>query len=469
MANYFLRRIFFFIPALFVITLLAFIINVNAPGDPVQRLVAPMDFSSQGTGNQSQQEMYWRKKLGLDLPVFYFSVHALSEPHSLFHIQNAAQRNAAKQLIRKYGNSREILNYFKEIEIAKSQLRASVNDVSKIMQDEVASLIFVSDERVIHQKLLFIEKHDSENQISGNLKSSFEKIISNQSKWKNFIPVVKFHIHNQYHRWLFGDDNYSKGSLRGDFGISYTTREPVSKIIGERIFWSLSISLLAILLAYGLSIPIGIIAGAKKNSSFDKISSIILFVLYSLPVFWVATMLLMSFSNPDALKIFPASGVKPAQGYPDGASVCKKISITLPYLILPVICYTYTAVAFISRTLRISMMEVMSRDFIRTAYSKGLTEKEVVFKHAFRNALLPLITIFGNVFPAAISGSIIIESIFSIPGMGFETISAVHNLDYPVIVAIFTLTGALTLTGYLVSDLLYAFADPRISFAKKYN
>jgi peptide/nickel transport system permease protein len=183
-----------------------------------------------------------------------------------------------------------------------------------------------------------------------------------------------------------------------------------------------------------------------------------------MPSFWLATLLLMTFANPDVFHIFPASGIKPAAGYPDGASIFEKIKITLPYIILPAICYTYSSFAFLSRTMRVSMIEVIGQDYIRTARAKGLPENKVIWKHAFRNSLLPIITVFANIFPAAIGGSVILESIFTIPGMGSETIFAIQNNNYPMIIAVLTITGFLTLVGYLISDILYALVDPRISY-----
>ncbi|MGZ6540057.1 MAG: ABC transporter permease, partial [Bacteroidia bacterium] len=234
--------------------------------------------------------------------------------------------------------------------------------------------------------------------------------------------------------------------------------------IYSKIGWSLFFSMLSVILAYAVSIPVGVKAAAKRGSRFDKISSLTLFILYSMPSFWLATLLLMTFANPDVVHLFPASGVKPALGYPDGASLFEKIKISFPYIILPAICYTYSSFAFLSRTMRVSMIEIISQDYIRTAHAKGLSEKIVIWKHAFRNALLPIITVFANVFPAAIGGSVIIESIFTIPGMGSETIYAIQNNDYPMIIAVLTITAFLTLVGYLISDILYAIVDPRISY-----
>jgi peptide/nickel transport system permease protein len=177
--------------------------------------------------------------------------------------------------------------------------------------------------------------------------------------------------------------------------------------------------------------------------------------------------LLITFANPDVLHWFPASGVKPASAYPINTSFFEKVKLSLPYLVLPTIAYTYSSLAFLSRLTRGSMLEILQQDYIRTARAKGLSERVVVYKHAFRNALLPIITVFANILPAALGGSVILESIFSIPGMGRETFNAIQNQDYPMIVGVFTLTGVLTLIGYLLSDLLYVAVDPRISFQKK--
>jgi peptide/nickel transport system permease protein len=259
---------------------------------------------------------------------------------------------------------------------------------------------------------------------------------------------------------------YAHGLIRGDLGTSYVTQLPVRNIIASRIGWSLFFTVTSVLLAYLISLPIGLRAAAKRHSLFDRSSSVVLFMLYSLPSFWVATLLLMNFANPDILKIFPASGIAPTEGFSDNMSWLARMGATLPYLVLPTICFTYSQLAFLSRITRVSTLEVFGQDFIRTARAKGLSENTVLYRHAFRNALLPIITVFSNIFPAAVGGSVILETVFTIPGMGREIVQAIYQQDYPVIVSVFTLTGILTLFGYLLADILYAAADPRIQWKK---
>jgi peptide/nickel transport system permease protein len=272
---------------------------------------------------------------------------------------------------------------------------------------------------------------------------------------------------NRYHRWLFGDGESNLGVLRGDFGTSYTSGQKVGKIIASHIGFTLLFSLGGILLAYIISIPLGVYAAVKKNSWFDRVSSVVLFLLYSMPSFWLATLLLVCFANPDTLYWFETSGLKPAQGYPVDANIFQKLWISLPYIVLPLICFTYSSLAFLSRTLRVSVLENIKQDYITTARAKGLPQNKVIWRHAFRNSLLPMITVLANVFPYAIGGSVILETVFTLPGMGFETYRAILGQDYPVIMAMLTLTAVLTIIGLLVQDILYALADPRISYNRK--
>jgi peptide/nickel transport system permease protein len=280
-------------------------------------------------------------------------------------------------------------------------------------------------------------------------------------------PTFSFHTDNRYHRWLFGDGESNLGVLRGDFGTSYTSGQKVGKIIASHIGFTLLFSLGGILLAYLISIPLGVYAAVKKNSWFDRVSSVVLFLLYSMPSFWLATLLLVCFANPDTLYWFETSGLKPAQGYPVDANIFQKLWISLPYIVLPLICFTYSSLAFLSRTLRVSVLENIKQDYITTARAKGLPQNKVIWRHAFRNSLLPMITVLANVFPYAIGGSVILETVFTLPGMGFETYRAILGQDYPVIMAMLTLTAVLTIIGLLVQDILYALADPRISYNRK--
>ena len=290
-------------------------------------------------------------------------------------------------------------------------------------------------------------------------------LLANQTRWKTYIPAINFYgTKNQYHLWLFGNGKERMGLLRGDFGISYIDSQPIQDKIWGKVGISFTLSLISIFLAYLISIPIGIYSAYRKDSVADKGMSLVLFILYSMPSFFVGTLLLLQFANPDNLSWFPVSGIQDPTIFNPEWGFWEKIKHRMPYLVLPIITYTYGSFAFLSRIMRVGMIDIVNQDYIRTARAKGLGEKKVILKHALRNSLLPVITVFAAIFPMAIGGSIIIEVIFSIPGMGVEVFNAILNYDYPMIITVFTLSGFLTMIGYLVSDILYALVDPRISY-----
>ncbi|HET6226303.1 MAG TPA: ABC transporter permease [Bacteroidia bacterium] len=488
MLNYILKRFLIFIPTFIVITLLGFMISVNAPGDPVERMVSAAesgDAVNTQTRNQREQIQFWTHKLGLDLPVFYVSLSSLSQSDTLYKIYDKDEREALDRLVGKYGNWEEIQRYYQEINafdnlqlirpadstIIHGPDRNKILDVVNAIKSETVLLKASYDDVVIRHAfekinhLLQAYPLFSAAQMKFKIIGErYEHLFATATPWKNYVPKLNFYANNQYHRWLFGDGEFSKGLIKGDFGISYTSKEPVSNIILSKLGWTVFFSLLSVILAYFVSIPLGVRAAVNRGSHSEKISSLILFLLYSMPAFWLATLLLITFANPDVLHWFPASGVKPVTGYEEGAGFWNKVKASLPYIVLPAICYTYSSFAFLSRTIRVSMLEVLTQDYIRTAKAKGLSDKQIIWKHAFRNALFPIITMFGTVLPSVIGGSVILETIFTIPGMGSEAIEAIHNNDYPMIIAILTITSILTLIGFLIADILYAIVDPRISY-----
>lgn len=255
-------------------------------------------------------------------------------------------------------------------------------------------------------------------------------------------------------------------AMRLDFGDSYTYRRPVMSMIRDALPISLVLSLLSILLSYLIAIPLGIFSAINKNSPGDKVVTLTLFILYSLPSFWVAGLLLLTVTGPPFLSLFPARGIN-SEGVhlgADGVTFIQWFADRTWHLVLPVACLTYGSLAFLSRQVRSAMLEVINQDYIRTAKAKGVAWNIVVFRHAFRNSLIPVITISASILPELIAGAIIIESIFTIPGMGVLTLDAIVQRDYPVVNALLFLSAFLTLLGILLADLLYAVVDPRISY-----
>lgn len=262
-------------------------------------------------------------------------------------------------------------------------------------------------------------------------------------------------IHVRYALWL-------TKLCRLDFGNSYKDQQPVRDKILKTIPVTLQINIIAIFLIYLLAVPIGVYSSTHQGSTSDKVTTVVLFILYSLPSFWVAMLLIMLLGNDRYLNWFPIHGLSSfgASAWPWRQWLVDR----LWHLVLPVVCLTYGGLAGLSRYARSGMLEVIRQDYIRTARAYGFSEKVVVFKYAMRNSLIPIITLLATLLPGLIGGSVIIETIFSIPGMGRLGFEAVLSRDYPLIMGVLSISALLTLIGLILSDVLYAVVDPRIKF-----
>ncbi len=290
-------------------------------------------------------------------------------------------------------------------------------------------------------------KADEKSQMNQQAKDYYKQ------KWGLDKPVYL-----QYFIWL--------GNMAtGDFGNSFVDNRPVMDKIMERIPVTAPITLMVIALSYLIAIPIGIFSAARQYSVADRFSTFMLFVFYSLPSFWVATMAIVFLANVEYIKIFPTSGLYTLGS--DNWSFFERLWDRAYHLILPVSISSLASFAFLSRQMRGSMLEVIRQDYVRTARAKGLTERTVVMKHALRNSLIPIITLLGGILPSLVGGSVIIETIFSIPGIGQLAFQALIARDYPLIMAELVLAAVLTMFGLLLVDILYAIVDPRIAFSKK--
>lgn len=265
-------------------------------------------------------------------------------------------------------------------------------------------------------------------------------------------------IYVQFGLWL-------KQVATFNFGTSYRDHRPVMAKIAEALPITLTLNILTIIIIYIVSIPLGVVSALRPRGFVDRASAFVLFVLYSLPSFWVAIMLIMWLGGGDHLNWFPITGF-----VSDSASRLPWygwIGNVVWHLILPVACLTYGGFAFLSRFMRASLLDVIRQDYIRTARAKGLSEWRVVVYHGLRNAMIPLLTMMGTLLPALLGGSVIIEQIFAIPGMGRLGFESVLARDYPVVMAIATISAFLTLLSMLIADILYVAVDPRITFGKR--
>ncbi len=244
-----------------------------------------------------------------------------------------------------------------------------------------------------------------------------------------------------------------------DLGKSFSPdNRPVADKILERLPITIGINVLSLGLIILIAIPIGVLAATHQDSLFDKITAVLVFIGFATPTFWLALLLMILFGIH--LGWLPISGIR-SLNY-EYLPPFSALTDLIKHLILPVLLSAFGGLAGLSRYMRANMLEVIRQDYITTARAKGLSERAVIYKHALRNALLPVITILGLSIPGLIGGSVIFETIFAIPGMGQLFYMAVMSRDYPVVMGILVIGAVLTLFGNLIADVSYAVADPRI-------
>ncbi|MBU5612596.1 ABC transporter permease [Geomonas azotofigens] len=259
-------------------------------------------------------------------------------------------------------------------------------------------------------------------------------------------------LHVQYGMWL---SNLS----RLDFGRSFAPdNRPVLDKIKERIPITISLNVIALILEFGLALPIGIMAAVHRDTLLDRAISVFVFVGFAVPTFWLALLCMYLFGVK--LGWLPISGIH-SLGSDQWSFWWRSLDLAR-HLVLPIAIATFGSLAGLSRYMRSTMIEVLSQDYITTARAKGVRERVIIYRHALKNALLPVITLLGFSLPALIGGSVIFETIFSIPGMGQLFYQGVMARDYPLVMGILVIGACLTLIGNLLADLCYALADPRI-------
>jgi peptide/nickel transport system permease protein len=280
---------------------------------------------------------------------------------------------------------------------------------------------------------------------AGNLKAAIEEFRKQHHLDEPLLV--------QYGYWL-------RSVVVLDFGHEY--QRPNVAIRDEmldRLAITVPLSLISVILSYLIALPLGILSAVRQGSVFDRTSTFLLFLLYSLPTFWVGLMLVLAF-GATGLSWLPVIGLhdKDAAAL-SGWNWWRDL---LLHSIMPIATLTYGGLAYLSRQMRVGMLETVRQDYVRTARAKGLSERVVVLRHALRNSLIPVVTVFATILPILIGGSVIVEFVFNIPGMGMYAYEGLLNRDYNIVMATTTVSALMTLVGFLLSDVLYSVVDPRI-------
>jgi peptide/nickel transport system permease protein len=423
MFSYVIRRLLLAVPTLIGMTAVVFFIMALSPGGTAADLIA------KGEGMKPQEReairAYLNKRYGLDDPVYkqYFRWLNQISPFG-FHTQS----------------DREVL----QDEWARERVRAK-RDNDAALVTRIADATKLPRERV-------------EQWLAGKSQLSDEQ-------WKSALAVAGESDHNvPSYRWpVF---------KAPDLGMSMVRSRKVSELILDALPVTLMLNLITLPLIYSLSIIIGIQAAKRRGQFLDVGTGTVLLGMWSFPVILAGLLLQGYLANKDKLGWFPVAELHsqeasamtylPSRG-PDGWSAGYFVD-TLWHLVLPVICLAYGGFAFLSKLSRGAVLENIMADYARTARAKGVSERGVLYRHVFRNSLIPLITFAATLLPSLIAGAIVVESIFSLRGMGWLIVDSTFLKDREVVLAEAVIAGALTLVSYLLADILYAVADPRVTF-----
>lgn len=436
---------------MFLLSLVCFGLRQITPGDPAERLLPPAETQRAATEPAAYDRSYRRAAvtLGLDQPTFYFSLRNAALPDTLRRIARPQERKMLRALTLHSGNWPAVQEYYRELR--KLAYSASSGDGPTTESRPALLRLLLQDEVPRIGKAL---KGLAGDPATSSLQNAFANLQKNPRRYALLLPAFAWNgPKNQYHQWLLR-------LFRGDLGFSLEDRRPVAQKIWKAARWTALINGFALLLVYLIAIPQGLYAAGYRGSWFDRISTVALFFLFGIPSFWLGMLMANYLTTPAfGFDLFPSMGVGKV---PEGASFFTLLKVRIGHLFLPVICMAYPAWAYVSRHLRGAAVTELDRAYVKTARLKGLSRSAILWGQVLRNASFPIITLLAGVFPALLAGSILIERIFDIPGMGQLLFRAASGGDWPVVIPLILFNGLLTAFGLLLADLGYALADPRV-------
>lgn len=461
MGKYLLNRILWIVPTVWFTVSAVFILIKLIPSQ------APFLLEEDASISIASRDDIYRQYLertGQNLPLFYFSIRSGAEPDSLYTIQPYKEQQFLKRMLLEYGNWPlivEFYTHFQNLKHLSSRLPDSI--LRLYYQKQIAKLIQARNEAAIQQIFSEIrttsQRHVVNDEIGSALEAtsqSFAWLQQNKKPYKKYIPAIHWHGNqNQYHQWLIN-------AASGDLGISLRDARPVQHILTEAIGNTLLLSVYSLLLIFAIAILLNFVMAHEDYLQSRKAILNALYIVDTIPLFLLALLLIILLADSQYLHIFPIYGLGDV---PENANWLQQLLIHLHHLFIPVICLTLSNIPYVSGQLYAAMTEVKQSEYIQTARAKGVKEWNIVSKHIFKNALLPLITLFSGFIPALLGGAVVIEVIFVIPGMGQLLVASVLARDYPVILGIILIMALAKITAHIVADILYYLADPRIRFS----
>lgn len=487
MLTYIIKRIFLMIPTFLAISLIVFAIVNFAPGNPGAKQLGAEGGQQANTGEQRESYRIFKEQFNLDKPVLLNFRHSITQEEVEEVLKNVLNpdntvspkiRIQSQETIENWGFYAvpaliQILSsHSDEAMQALASQRLTINARQRLVGEFRKDLTLeqkeinkqIADETNSFKEQYFVvQKPDSQDPIHTGTEKT-QAIEFWQHWYQQNQTRFQYSTTDKLSITLF-DTRFAKywGNLiRLDFGVSHLDKRPVLEKVFSKLKYSLSLAVTSVFLAYLISLPLGVWSAVNEKTKKDQVVTIFLFMLYSLPSFFVGVVLLNFFTVGAPLQIFPTSGFESIDT--SEMTTLEHLKDILWHIFLPIICMTYGSLAALSRYARTGLLDIIRADFIRTARAKGLPESIVIIKHAARNGMIPILTLMATLLPVLIGGSVVIEVIFGIPGMGKLGFEAIMLRDYNVIMAILLISSLLTLIGMLLSDVLYALVDPRITF-----
>ncbi len=484
MAGYIIKRILLMIPTFFVISLLVFVVLNFAPGNPGADILGAGDGgqSANLAGQQNESYRLFKQQFNLDKPVLLNTrfnlttadVEAVAEADvNLSGDVSPADRIDAQETIDNWGSYAipsliDLLNNHPERRIRSyAALRLATGGQRPLLNQYGGGARLTPEEKKLNNAI-YAENNTIRTWTFGPTDSEVKE-AEVQQKWTAWFAENR-------ERWdwsgagkkieiLLFDTRFAKywaNLLKLDFGISHVDKRPVLATVLSKLKYSITLSFTSVILVYLLSVPLGIWSAVKQNSVGDRVVTVVLFMMYSLPSFFVGVFLLNLLTRGTPWQAFPTSGFESLDV--TQMTTLQYIGDVVWHIALPILCLSYASLAVLSRYARTGLLDVIRADYIRTARAKGLPESIVIVKHAARNGMIPIITLLATLLPTLIGGSVVVEVIFGIPGMGLFMFDSITIRDYNAVMAVLLISSSLTLVGMLLADLAYVLVDPRITF-----
>lgn len=466
---YVLKRVLKAVLTFIVVSLIIFFISIRGATNPIENKINALFLSKTISANEKIIIIEkFVKKNHTHLPLFYCSIEPVFFNDSIFDIYNPREKIFIEQLQYQFHNWNQSIKYYYTLK--QLILRASCNDSLSQQSVNAMNAIFSfktsEDFTRLNCQLTNIPTSDymffKENKLLVNeIIYQATSLNTKKNNLSYFIPRIHFYKNNQFHYWLFGN-NDRKGIINGDFGTSTHSGESNNQLIIRNLKWSLFFSVFAIFIALVTSIGIGLGIASLKEIKRYELSKKTLLLLFSIPNFCICILSITLFSNTEFLNVLPSSGLVFSYKNSNDFNMLEII----PHIILPLICYSYTSIVFLTQYISTIARNEFNKDYVRSAHAKGISEFSILWKHVLKNCLVPIIQIIGLLFPYLVSGSVIVEVFFTLPGLGYQTVNAILNYDYSLLSALLFISTLFTLSVYLVTDVLIAFVDTRIILSK---